>query len=136
MLVPERLIKRSLPPGRGEPGILVSTRGRGLSLGLVERDEGARDAVPVNLRASLASDMHLHPPLPRRFMGRPPIIGLCPVVGPRTEVGAFEDRSLLICALTCWKCLSYSHAACCRRKGCVTPNSSALEVDDQYHCSR
>lgn len=119
----------SLPPGRGEAGILVSTRGRGLSRGLIERDDGAREAVTVSFEPVLSSDMCSHPPLPSRFMGRPPITGVWPAAAPRVGVGAFEDLSLLICALTCWKCLSYSHAACCRRKGCVTPNSSALEVE-------
>lgn len=42
------------PPGRGEPGTLVSTRGRGLSLGLIERDEGAREAIIVSFEHALA----------------------------------------------------------------------------------
>jgi hypothetical protein len=67
---------KRLPPGRGELGILVSTRGSGLSLGLIERDEGGREAVSVSFAFARPSGTRSHPPLPSRFMGRPPITGV------------------------------------------------------------
>lgn len=97
----------------GVPGA-ASPRGTGLSLDHIDNEDGAREAPP---------------PFPSLFIGIPPTTcaAVCwlavPVCG---GVGAFEVRSLLICALTFWKCLSYSQAACWRRNGCVTLNSSAL----------
>lgn len=97
----------------GVPGA-ASPRGTGLSLDRIDSEDGALEAAP--------------PPLPNLFMGTPPTVGVCWPVGaaPWTGVGAFVVRSLVICALTCWKCRSYSQAACWRRKGCVTPKSWAL----------
>lgn len=94
----------------GVPGILASARGKGLSLDRTESEEGARDA----------------PPLPSLFIAIPPRAG-CWLAVPASGTGAFELRSLFICALTFLKCRSYSQAACCRRKGCDTPKSWALK---------
>jgi hypothetical protein len=98
------------------PGAASSPLGIGLSRDRIDSEDGALDA-PT-------------PPLPSLFIGIPPT---APGVGcwlaippPCADAGTFDVLSLFICALTCWKCRSYSHAACCRRKGCVTPNSCAL----------
>lgn len=107
---------------------ISSARPVGVSFANADNLERPRD--PSNgqrSRTGSPASNHCSPPLPTRLIGCPPNVPL-PATDPTPGDGEAECvvPTLRICARTCDNCRSYSHATCCRRKGRVTSNSSAL----------